>query len=82
MLTDLETAEVEITLSSTDTAVIARASLEVPGRRFDAEAAAPTSTRSPDPELTRDLAIARVLRALEADLMHWVHERINRYTGN
>ncbi len=81
MTADVETAEVEISLSATDTCVTAKASLEVPQRRYEAEASAPRSTRSPDSGMTRDLAIARVLRAIEADLMHSVHERIERFTG-
>ena len=79
---DLQTAEVEITLTATESKVTANASLEVPHHRYEAEAKAPRSTRSHAPELARDLAIARVLRAIEAELMHAVHERIDRYTGN
>jgi hypothetical protein len=82
MRTDLQTAEVEISLSATESAVLASASLDVPGCRYEADATAPQSTRNGDPEFARDLAIARVLRALEAELMHSVHERIDRFTGN
>jgi hypothetical protein len=82
MQTDLQTAEVEISLSATESNVMARASLDVPGRRFEAAATAPQGIRSTSPEFARDLAIARVLRALEAELMHSVHERIDRFTGN
>lgn len=82
MVVNIDTAEVEISLSVTETAVIARASLEVPERRYEAEASAPRSAKSVDRGMTRDLAIARVLRALEADLMHSVHQRVDRFTGN
>jgi hypothetical protein len=82
MTTDLETAEVEISLEATSDDVTATASLDVPGDRFDATASAPRSTRVADAGFTRDLAIARVLRALEAEVMHSVHERIDRFTGN
>jgi len=82
MQMDLQTAEVEISLTATESNVMAKASLDVPGQRFEVEATAPQGIRSKDPEFARDLAIARVLRALEAELMHSVHERIDRFTGN
>ncbi len=82
MTLDLQTAEVEISLGATGSIVTAYASLDVPGRRYEARAKAPMGGTSSDPELTRDLAIARVLRVLEAEVMHSVHERIDRYTGN
>ena len=82
MTLELQTAEVEISLGVTGSTVTASASLDVPGHRYEAEASAPKSGRSFNSDLTRDLAIARVLRALEAEVMHSVHERIDRCTGN
>ena len=42
-----------------------------------ATAHAPENHR--DHRIAHDLAVARVMRALELELMEWIHEHIDRY---
>ena len=82
--TEVVDAEVRIWVAPAEARVRATATLEIPGgTTYTAEAKAPRSRRAdPEHDVSRDLAIARALRAVEAELMHSVHERIDRFVAD
>ncbi|MGD2051270.1 MAG: DUF1876 family protein [Acidimicrobiia bacterium] len=75
------TIPVMIELDQDATEVGASATLELPTTQFTAEARA-SVTRSASTPITDELAIARVLRDLEVQIMRTVHERIDRYVAD
>lgn len=72
------TIPVTIELDQDVAEVGASATLELPSTQFKAEARA-SVTKNASMPITDELAIARVLRDLEVQIMRTVHERIDRY---
>jgi hypothetical protein len=71
-----EVVSIAIELEETEYGVDATGSLELSGKRYRANAHSPENHR--DHRVAHDLAVARVLRSLELDLMEWIHEHIDR----
>mgnify|MGYP001811837386 FL=1 len=63
-----------------DEAAYAVASMECPSGAFKGEGRAKIGPSESKQHIARDLATARALRAIEADLMEHVHENIDRCT--
>ncbi len=75
------TIPVTIELDQDVSEVGASATLELPTLQFKAEARASVTNHASTP-ITDELAIARVLRDLELQIMRTVHERIDRYVAD
>lgn len=69
-----------IELTETEAGVDATAWFELSGKTYRASAHAPENHR--DHRIAHDLAVARVMRALELELMEWIHEHIDRYISD
>jgi hypothetical protein len=72
-----ETISTTIELTETAEGVDAMGWFELSGKTYKASAHAPENHR--DHRIAHDLAVARVMRALELELMEWIHEHIDRY---
>lgn len=72
-----EIVSISIELEQTATGVDATGWFELLGKTYRANAHAPENHR--DHRIAHDLAVARVMRALELELMEWIHEHIDRY---
>jgi hypothetical protein len=66
-----------IELTESETGVDASGWFELSGKTYRAAAHAPENHR--DHRIAHDLAVARVMRSLELELMEWIHEHIDRY---
>lgn len=75
-----EIVSISIELEESEKGVDATGWFELSGNTFRASAHAPENHR--DHRVAHDLAMARVMRNLEIELMEWIHEHIDRYTGN
>ncbi len=75
------TIPVTIELDQDVAEVGASATLQLPTQCLKAEARASVTNHASTP-ITDELAIARVLRDLEAQIMRTVHERIDRYVAD
>ena len=75
-----ETVTISIELDESPTGVDATAWFELSGKTYRANAHAPENHR--DHRIAHDLAVARVTRSLELELMEWIHEHIDRYIEN
>lgn len=75
------TIPVTIELDQDAATVGASATLELPTLSLKAEARASVTSHASTP-ITDELAVARVLRDLEAQLMSTVHERIDRFIAD
>ena len=65
-----------------DDAAVAVATMECPSGSFHGEGRAKIGRTDIKGHTAGDLAAARALRAVEAELMEHVHERIDRCTGD
>lgn len=72
-----EAVTISIELQQTETGVDATGAMELFGKIYRTDAHAPAN-RSDD-RIAPDLAVVRVLRGLELDVMEWIHEHIDRY---
>ena len=72
-----ETISTTIELTETAEGVDATGWFDLSGKTYKASAHAPENHR--DHRIAHDLAVARVMRALELELMEWIHEHIDRY---
>jgi len=75
-----EVVSISIELEETGTGVDATGSLELSGKMYRVNAHAPENRR--DHRIAHDLAVARVMRGLELNLMEWIHEHIDRYIAD
>ena len=75
-----ETVTISIELDESPTGVNATGWFELSGKTYRANAHAPENHR--DHRIAHDLAVARVTRNLELELMEWIHEHIDRYIEN
>lgn len=75
-----EIVSISIELEQTETGVDATGWFELLGKTYRASAHAPENHR--DHRIAHDLAVARVMRALELELMEWIHEHIDRYISD
>ena len=71
-----ENVSISIELEETATGVDATGWFELSGKTYRANAHAPENHR--DHRLAHNLAMARVIRGLELELMEWIHEHIDR----
>lgn len=71
-----EVVSISIELEDTDNGVDATGWLELSGKEYRASAHAPENSK--DHRISHDLAMARVMRGLEIEVMEWVHEHIDR----
>lgn len=72
-----EVVSISIELEETETGVDATGALDISGKTYRVRAFAPENKR--DHRIAHDLAVVRVLRGLELELMEWIHEHIDRY---
>jgi len=72
-----EAVTISIELERTETGVDATGAMELFGRSYRTDAHAPANRC--DDRIAPDLAVARVLRGLEIDVLEWIHEHIDRY---
>jgi len=72
-----EIVSINIELEESATGVDAAGWFELSGKTYRANVHAPENHR--DHRIAHDLAVARVMRALELELMEWIHEHIDRY---
>jgi len=72
-----EIVSISIELDETAIGVDATGWFELSGKTYRASAHAPENHR--DHRIAHDLAMARVMRNLELELMEWIHEHIDRY---
>jgi hypothetical protein len=72
-----EMVSINIELEESATGVDAAGWFELSGKTYRANVHAPENHR--DHRIAHDLAVARVMRALELELMEWIHEHIDRY---
>ncbi|MCP4305970.1 MAG: hypothetical protein GY926_05320 [bacterium] len=75
-----ETVSMSIELDETAKGVNATGRFELSGKTYRASAHAPENHR--DHRIAHDLAVARVMRNLELELMEWIHEHIDRYIAD
>jgi hypothetical protein len=75
-----ETVTITLELEELTSGVDATGWFELSGKTYRAKAHAPENHR--DHRLAHDLVVARVMRNLEMELMEWIHEHIDRYTGD
>lgn len=72
-----EVVSIAIELEESPTGVDATGNFQLSGKTYRASAHAPENHR--DHRVAHDLAVARVMRGLELELMDWIHEHIDRY---
>jgi hypothetical protein len=72
-----EAVAIQIELEKTDTGINATGAMQLSGKTYRMNAHAPENRN--DDRITHDLAVVRVLRGLELDVMEWIHEHIDRY---
>jgi len=72
-----EVVSISIELEESPTGVDATGHFELSGKTYRVNAHAPENHR--DHRIAHDLAVARVMRGLELELMEWIHEHIDRY---
>lgn len=72
-----EVVTISIELEETNNGVDATGAIQLSSKTYRCNAHAPENRR--DHRIAHDLAVARVLRGLELDLMEWIHEHIDRY---
>ncbi len=72
-----EIVSINIELDELENGVDATGWFELSGKTYRAKAHAPENHR--DHRLAHDLAVGRVMRNLELELMEWIHEHIDRY---
>ena len=72
-----EVVSINIELEESAAGVDAAGWFELSGNTYRSNAHAPENHR--DHRVAHDLAVARVMRALELELMEWIHEHIDRY---
>ena len=72
-----ESVSISVELEESANGVDATGWLELSGKTYRASAHAPENHR--DHRIAHDLAVVRVMRALEVELMEWIHEHIDRY---
>jgi hypothetical protein len=75
-----ETVSITLELEEAANGVDAIGRFELSGKTYVAKAHAPKNHR--DHRLAHDLVVARVMRNLEMELMEWIHEHIDRCTGD
>ena len=75
-----EVIPISIELEETESGVDATGSMELSGNVYRCNAHAPENHR--DHRVAHDLAVARVMRSLELELMEWIHEHIDRYIAD
>ena len=75
-----ENITIAIELVESTEGVDAAGSLELSGKTYRATAHAPEHRR--DHRVAHNLAVARVMRGLELELMEWIHEHIDRYIAD
>jgi len=75
-----ETLTISIELTETEDGVDARGRFELLGNTYRARAHAPEIHR--DHRVAHDLAVARVIRGLEVELLNQIHEQIDRYIAD
>ncbi len=71
-----ETVSISIELDKSATGVDATGWFELSSKTYRATAHAPENHS--DHRIAHDLAMARVMRNLEIELMEWIHEHIDR----
>ena len=76
----MTTIPVTINLARSDSGIEATAVMVLEKKTIETTAHAPS--RRANDDVADSLAIARALRALEVEVMHWVHEHIDRYVAN
>jgi hypothetical protein len=76
----MTTIPVTIRLERSDSGIEATAVMELEKKTIESAAHAPS--RRANDDVGSSLAIARVLRGLEVEVMHWVHEHIDRYVAD
>lgn len=74
-----ETLSIAIELEESPDGVDASGWFELSGKTYRVSAHAPEYHR--DHRVSHDLAVARVIRGLEIQLMEWIHEHIDRYVS-
>jgi hypothetical protein len=72
-----EAVTISIELETTEKGVDATGALELSGKTYRRNAHAPANRN--DDRIAPDLAVVRVMRGLELDVMEWIHEHIDRY---
>ncbi len=72
-----EIVSIKIELEESALGVDAAGWFELSGKSYRAMAHAPENHR--DHGIAHDLAVARVMRGLELELMEWIHEHIDRF---
>jgi len=75
-----ETVEITIEVQEGTAGVDAAGWFDLSGKSYRAQAHAPENHR--DHRCAHDLAVARVIRSLELELMEWIHEHIDRCITN
>ncbi len=75
-----EVVPITIELEETATGVDASGWFELSSKTYRVNAHAPENHR--DHRVAHDLAVARVMRGLELELMEWIHEHIDRYIAD
>ena len=72
-----EVVSIAVELQESAEGVDATGWFELSGKTYRCTAHAPENHR--DHRIAHDLAVARVMRCLELELMEWIHEHIDRY---
>ena len=75
-----ELVSISIELEESATGVEATGWFELEGKTYRTNAHAPENRR--DHRIAHDLAVVRVMRGLELQLMEWIHEHIDRYIAD
>ena len=75
-----ELVSISIVLEESATGVDATGWFELSGKTYRINAHAPENHR--DHRIAHDLAVVRVMRGLELQLMEWIHEHIDRYIAD
>ena len=75
-----ELVSISIELEESATGVDASGWFDLSGNTYRVNAHAPENHR--DHRIAHDLAVARVMRGLELELMEWIHEHIDRYIAD
>ena len=75
-----ELVSISVELEETATGVDASGWFALSGNTYRVNAHAPENHR--DHRVAHDLAVARVMRGLELELMEWIHEHIDRYIAD
>jgi len=75
-----ELVSISIELEESARGVDASGWFEIAGKTYRANAHAPENRR--DHRIAHDLAVVRVMRDLELQLMEWIHEHSDRYSAD